>query len=77
MSSFGSLPVGELFEYGGNMYRKRSTRTAVITASRSYNPDALRWATHEDYSGVWGYFAQRQRVNQEAHWLAAMQGARA
>jgi hypothetical protein len=72
MQSFGSLPIGELFDYGGNVYRKRSTRTAEIIASRSYNPDALRWAVHADYSGTWGYFTQRQTINQERHWWAAM-----
>ena len=75
MSNFGSLPIGELFDYAGNVYRKRSTRTAEIIASRSYNADELRWAIHKDYSGVWGYFSNRQRVNQEALWWAAMQGA--
>jgi hypothetical protein len=72
MQSFDSLPIGDTFDYGGNVYRKRSTRTAEIIASRSYNPDTLRWAIHADYSGTWGYFAQRQTVNHERHWWAAM-----
>ena len=72
MTTFASVPIGDTFDYGGNVYRKRSTRTAEITTSRSYNPDALRWAVHTDYSGIWGYFAQRQQVNQERHWWAAM-----
>ena len=72
MQTFASVPIGDTFDYGGNVYRKRSTRTAEITASRRYNPDALRWAVHTDYSGIWGYFAQREQVNQERHWWAAM-----
>jgi hypothetical protein len=72
MSSFDALPIGELFDYAGNVYRKRSTRTAEIIASRSYNADELRWAVHADYSGFWVYFGKRQRVNQEQHWWAAM-----
>ena len=72
MNNFGSLAIGELFDCGGNMYRKRSTRTAEIIASRSYNADGLRWAVHADYSGTWGYFGKRERVNQERHWWAAM-----
>lgn len=72
MVIFGSLPVGEVFDYGGNVYRKRSTRTAEIIASRSYNPDELRWAVHADYSGTWGYFNQSQSVNQERHWWSSM-----
>ena len=72
MNNFGSVPVGANFDYAGNIYRKRSTRTAEIVASRSYNADELRWAIHDDYSGVWGYFSQCQRVNQERHWWQSM-----
>ena len=72
---FDSIPVGETFNYGGNIYRKRSTRTAEIVMGRTYNPDELRWAIHTDHSGAWGYFAKRQHVNQESRWWAAMQGA--
>jgi hypothetical protein len=76
MISFASIPVGETFDYGGNIYRKRSTRTAEIVMSRGYSPDTLTWFIHDNYTGVWGYFAQRQMVNQEAHWWAAMQHGR-
>jgi hypothetical protein len=55
----------------GNLYLKRSTRTAVIVKSRSYNPNG-GWATHDDYSGQWGFFPARQAVNQEGHWWEAM-----
>lgn len=72
MKQFSQIPVGESFDYGGNLYRKRSSRTAVIIMSRSYNPDELRWAIHDDYSGTWGYFNQRQPVNQESQWWRAM-----
>ena len=69
---FGSLPVGAMFDYGGNVYRKRSTRTAVIIFSRTYDPDGLRWNIHVEHKGVWGYFAQRQTVNQEQNWWVAI-----
>ena len=74
MTTFASVPLGNIFCYGGNVYKKQSSRTAAIIASRSYNPDALLWAVHEDYKGVWGYFAQRQGVNQELGWWRAMTG---
>jgi hypothetical protein len=70
--TFASLPSGDLFDYGGNVYRKRSSRTAEIIASRTYNPDTLRWAIHANYSGTWGYFTQSQQVNQEQRWWQAM-----
>ena len=69
--SFQSIAVGQTFDYCGNLYLKRSTRTAVIVKSRSYNP-AGGWAIHEDYSGQWGFFPNRQAVNQEAHWWQSM-----
>lgn len=69
--TFQSIPVNSTFDYCGNLYRKRSTRTAVIIKSRSYNP-AGGWAIHDDYSGQWGFFANRQAVNQEAHWWLSM-----
>jgi hypothetical protein len=73
MQSFNTLAVGETFDYGGNVYRKRSTRTAEIIMGRSYNPDTLRWAIHDDHNGTWGYFPQRQTVNQERRWWVAME----
>lgn len=73
MQSFASLPIGETFDHGGNLWRKRSSRTAEITMSRSHNPDAQRWAIHTDHSGTWAYFNQRETVNQERHWWDAMQ----
>lgn len=69
--SFQSIAVGQTFDYCGNLYRKRSTRTAVIVKSRSHNPNE-GWAIHEDYSGQWGFFPARQAVNQEGHWWEAM-----
>lgn len=75
MKTFASLPVGTTFDYGGNIYRKRSTRTAEIVMGRTYNPDELRWAVHTDHSGVWAYFEQRQHVNQESYWWYTMLGA--
>ena len=73
---FGSIAVGATFDCGGNVYRKRSTRTAEIVLSRTYNPDEARWAIHDDYSGTWAYFAQSEPVNSEAHWWSAMQHGR-
>lgn len=69
--SFQSIPVGQTFDYCGNLYRKRSTRTAVIVKSRSYNYTD-KWSIHDDYSGQWGFFHNTQAVNQEAHWWDAM-----
>ena len=74
---FDSIEVGSTFDYGGNVYRKRSTRTAEIVLGRTYNPDELRWAIHDDHAGTWAYFSQGQRVNQESHWWNAMQHGRA
>ena len=68
---FRAAPVGGTFEYCGNVYRKRSTRTAEIIQSRGYDTAASRWYLHSSYSGVWGYFPQDQRVNQECHWWTA------
>lgn len=68
--AFALVPVGECFDYCGNVYRKRSTRTAEIVKSRTH--DGQQWAIHEDYSGVWGYFPKSQRVNHEREWWAAM-----
>ena len=75
MVTFAALRVGNTFDYGGNIYRKRSTRTAEIVMGRTYNPDQLRWAIHTDHSGVWAYFSQRQHVNQESYWWYTMLGA--
>ena len=69
--SFQSIPVNATFDYCGNLYLKRSTRTAVIVKSRSYNP-AGGWAIHDDYSGQWGFFPKAMAVNQESHWWQSM-----
>jgi hypothetical protein len=69
--SFQSIPVGQTFDYCGNLYLKRSTRTAAIVKSRSYNPDG-GWAIHQDYSGQWGFFPKAMAVNQEARWWELM-----
>jgi hypothetical protein len=63
-----------MFDCGGNVYRKRSTRTAVIIFSRTYDPDELRWNIHTEHKGVWGYCAQLQPVNQEQKWWVAIGG---
>jgi hypothetical protein len=70
--TFQSIPVSQTFDYCGNLYRKRSTRTAEIVKSRTHNPDS-GWQIHEDYSGQWGFFPNRQAVNQEAYWWQAME----
>lgn len=70
MRAFASIPVGDTFDYAGNLYLKRSSRTAVIVFGRGYNPDALRWFIHTDHSGTWHYFAQCQTVDQERKWWA-------
>jgi len=68
--SFHGVPVGETFDYCGNIYRKRSTRTAEIVRSRGH--DGERWFIRDDFAGQWGYFPARQRVNHEHHWWEAM-----
>ena len=76
MNKFAYIPVGVTFDYGGNLYRKRSSRTAEIVMGRGYDPDDLCWFIHEDHKGTWAYFAQSQMVNHEWRWWQAMQHRR-
>jgi hypothetical protein len=47
-TTFGSLPVGKEFWWGGNHCRKKSTRTAWL---------------YQSYGGqTWFYFGQQDRV---------------
>jgi len=70
LNVFVFVPVGEQFDYCGNVYRKRSTRTAEIVKSRTH--DGQCWAIHDSYAGQWGYFPKWERVNQERAWWDAM-----
>jgi len=58
--TFAQVSKGECFECGGNLYRKRSSRTAEIVATRQCNGLA---SVHRRYAGVWGYFSNPDRVN--------------
>ena len=46
---FSKLPLNTQFSLNGNMFKKRSTRTAEIV-------------TPHQYSGTWFYFKSRQLV---------------
>lgn len=49
LTQFQRVKVNALFSKGGNLWLKRSTRTAEIL-------------TPEEHAGVWGYFRNREPV---------------
>lgn len=52
VSYFRKLQVNEYFRCNGNLWRKRSTRTAVMVKP-------------EEYAGTWFYFEGRQVVERQ------------
>ena len=61
---FASVPVGDYFECGGNLYRKRSLRTAVIVASRGCVGSEVG-TVHRRYAGAWGYFSNLECIDHD------------
>lgn len=70
MNTFGEMWRGEWFEFGGSIWRKRSSRTAEIIISRSHN--GRRWAIHQVEHSAWFYFSKGEPVNREKQWFKAM-----
>lgn len=70
MVTFFHIPTGSTFDHGGNVWRKRSSRTAEIVQSRTH--DGERWAVHQVHAGTIAYFRQRDVVNRERGWWSAM-----
>jgi hypothetical protein len=57
---FFEVKKGDYFERGGNLWLKKSTRTAEIIASKT-------GATiHKDFSGKWFHFSRFDSVNSNA-----------
>jgi len=61
---FASVPVGDHFEHGGNLWRKRSMRTAEIIASRGRVGSEVG-TVHRHYAGAWSYFRNLERVDHD------------
>lgn len=70
MKRFSEVWIGEWFESGGNVWRKRSSRTAEIIMSRTH--DGNKWRINSDYFGKWFYFGKHETVNREYEWYAKM-----
>ena len=58
---FIDLPVDAFFANGGNVYKKKSTRTAVIVGAVRYLKN--RYVITQEFEGVWGYFKLSEMVN--------------
>jgi hypothetical protein len=70
MPVFNSIPIGQSFDHGGNIWRKRSGRTAIRTVTRGH--DGGRWWVSPITGGEIAYFRQGERVGSESHWWQAM-----
>lgn len=70
MVTFFHIPTGGTFDHGGNVWRKRSSRTAEIVQSRTH--DGKRWAIHPYTGRTIAYFRNREWVNRESAWWRAM-----
>lgn len=65
---FDHVSVGMCFEHGGNLWRKRSQRTARIVASIETveNPGTV----HRRYKGTWCYWRNAEAVNADVRrWI--------
>ena len=58
---FIDLPVGSFFANGSNVYKKRSTRTAVIVGAVRYLKD--RHVISDYLNGLWFYYKLSEIVN--------------
>ena len=70
MAVFNLVPVGDLFDSNGNVWRKRSSRTAELAVTRTHDGD--QWAVHPYEGRTISYFRKWCQVNREVTWWRAM-----
>ena len=71
MNQFKDIAIGEEFDANGNVWRKRSSRTAALVLCRGYTGSRWFLFTPEN-EGDWFWFGLDERVNSERHWWECM-----
>lgn len=65
---FHQIPIGNTFSNCGNLYRKRSSRTADMIAQRHYHLAGVWTISNQPVPYSWFYFRKTDVVDQESHW---------